>query len=391
MPRLETENVKIIQEELQLIESISANNAITMPPSFYTDPDFLEVEKKILFRTDWVCLGRVDEIPNIGDYITADIVGEQLLIVRDNDNEIRVMSNVCRHRSSMIASGRGNKKRFTCPYHAWSYDNDGQLLSAPYMDRVEGFDKKSCKLPSFNTEIWQGFIFVNLDGKAKALSPQLEGLLPHIKNYHLESMNHIHAEETIWGANWKCLGENFMEGYHLSPTHAKTLHPITPTALCKKIPGEDAYTAYKSHYPPSLPERTPYHSDLTDEEKRYGVLFWIYPSLVAVVSSHFSVYIILRPDTADTVDLRWGVVGHSEPGDQAALDYLELVNAFNAEDRQKLEGVQKGLKSRAAVRSYLAPPDFEGTIWDFYQYVSSRIGRISDSIVESKCDTEVDL
>ena len=89
----------------------------TMPPSFYKDESLFSVEMEELFIKGWVCLGRSDEIPEPGDYFTVDICNEPLIIVRNQSADVSVLSNVCRHRGSQILTGRGNSKRFTCPYH----------------------------------------------------------------------------------------------------------------------------------------------------------------------------------------------------------------------------------------------------------------------------------
>ncbi len=174
------------------------------------------------------------------------------------------------------------------------------------MDKVEGFDKKAICLPRLKSEIWKGFIFVNLDGEAPPLADRLLGLEPLIQNYHIEERHFLHQEEETWQTNWKSLTENFMEGYHLSITHAKTLHHITPTALCREGPAGDGYTAYVSGYAPDYLDREPYHPDLIPEERRQSVLFCVYPSFAITCAPNFALYMCLRPTAADAVTLRGG-------------------------------------------------------------------------------------
>jgi choline monooxygenase len=159
-----------------------------LPPACFTSEAFLELEREEIFRKEWICLSRVDEIPKRGDNFTTELIGEQLIVVRGKDDEVRVLSNVCRHRSSVIAEGDGNTRNFVCPYHAWTYATDSQLLRAPYMDQVKRFETKGCRLPSFAIEIWHGFIYVNLDGNAKPLAPRLKSLDPFVQNHHMEEM-----------------------------------------------------------------------------------------------------------------------------------------------------------------------------------------------------------
>jgi phenylpropionate dioxygenase-like ring-hydroxylating dioxygenase large terminal subunit len=347
----------------------------TMPAQFYTSEAFHRFENDHLFRKEWICLGHVGEIPRAGDFFTTELVDEMLLVVRDHEAVPRVLSNVCRHRGHPVAEGKGNRRRFVCPYHAWSYGCDGALLNAPFMQKVEAFDKRKIRLPELRSEIWKGFIFVNLDGQAPPLDVRLHDLERTASNYHLGERHLLFQEEDTWQTNWKCLTENFMEGYHLSITHAKTLHHITPTALCRKLPGGEGYTAYVSGYDPDFPDREPYHPDLTPEERRQSLLFCIYPSFVITCAPNFSLYMCLRPETADAVTLRWGVIGYvDDPEHPAAQEYLSIGRAFNAEDREKLESLQRALRTKFYEPGFLAPDDLEGTVRDFHRYLAGRLG-----------------
>jgi phenylpropionate dioxygenase-like ring-hydroxylating dioxygenase large terminal subunit len=346
----------------------------SMPPAFYTSPDLAEVERERIFRQDWVCLGHVAEIPAPGDYFTFDLVDEPLLVVRGEDGEVRVLSNVCRHRGNLVAEGAGNRLRFVCGYHGWAYATDGVLAAAPLMATVPGFDRGACALPRFRSEIWQDFIFVDLDGVSAPLGPRLDGLLPHIQNYHHPGRSHQFVAQELWNTNWKSLVENFIEGYHLSVAHRTTLHPVTPTALCRRIACGPGVGAYLAGYDPAVPERGPYHPDLTAEERRASVMFGAFPNLLVGVVPNVTLYMIISPLAADRVSVKWGLAGTvDDPNDPAVVRYRDLCFAFNAEDRAALEAVQKGMMSRHYHGGPLAPPDFEGTIWDFYGYLAGRL------------------
>lgn len=360
-----------------LKERLNVANATpkSMPPSFYGDPAVYEEEIERVFLSSWICVGRADEVPNVGDYYTLEMFDEALIVARQSDNSVAVLSNVCRHRGSLIMQGRGNEKRFTCPYHRWSYHLDGGLLAAPLVDKTPGFDAKQCKLPTFRSEIWMGWIFVNLDGKAEDFQSQIQGLDAYVKNYHVEEMRSIDASTEYWDLNWKCLAENFMEGYHLTPVHRNTLHPMTPTKLCEKIPGGAGYTGYKSHYNSNFEGRTQVHPDMTEEECRQSMMVWIYPSFVAAISPNSTVYMSITPTGNSQLQTRWDVIAREsvfEGGE--AQERLEFARSYNKEDRERLLDVQQGLRSRFATRGYLAPPDLEGTVWDFYEYMAKKLG-----------------
>ncbi len=147
-----THGVKALQQELE--PYWDPEYRYSLPPAFYTDAGWLDFEIETLLKREWLCLGRVDEVRNPGDYFTIDVLDEPILVVRGDDGRLRVLANICRHRNMPVAEGRGNCKRFVCPYHAWSYRNDGQLLRAPYLEQQ--VDPADCALPELKSEVWQG-------------------------------------------------------------------------------------------------------------------------------------------------------------------------------------------------------------------------------------------
>lgn len=351
-----------------------AEEAWAMPAEFYTSPAFLEVETEELLRQDWICIGHVGELRNPGDFFTTELLGEQLLAVRDVDGQVRVLSNVCRHRGNRVAEGAGNARKFVCQYHAWTYDTTGALKVAPMMRKQAAFDQSKCGLPEFASEVWKGWLFVNPDGGAPPLAPRLEGLSGVIANYHQEDRYLVFMEEDVWHCNWKALFENFMEGYHLSSTHLTTLHPITPTKLCRKMRSGDGWTGYHAFYDPDYPPRGPFHPDLTEEEKNNSPMYGVFPNLMVGMGTDFTLFMIIRPDGSDRVRIRWGVTGQKdEPNSGATRSYVDLCRSFNAEDKEKLEILQQALKTRNYHGGPLAPDDYEGTIWDFIQYLARRL------------------
>ncbi|MBX2878403.1 MAG: aromatic ring-hydroxylating dioxygenase subunit alpha [Granulosicoccus sp.] len=346
----------------------------SMPPSFYTHPDILSLEVSKVFSSSWLCVGRASDLPDPGDYQCIELFNEPLVVVRQKNHELRALSNVCRHRGSIILSGSGSTQRLTCPYHRWTYELDGSLKGAPLMDKLAHFDKTQCQLPEFPCTIWMGWIFINLDPNASALVDQLTGLNALVSNYHAQEMHSVEAAEESWPVNWKCLAENFMEGYHLTPVHRKTLHPMTPTRLCEKVSAGPGYTAYKSHYDENFKGRTEYHPAMTEEEKTQSMMVWIYPSFVAAISPNSAVYMSITPEGPEQLKTCWGVIARpSLFKDGEAQERFEFARAFNTEDRTRLLDVQKGLKSRFAQRGFLAPKDYEGCVWDFYQFMADRL------------------
>lgn len=371
-----SEEVSHLRNELAHRAELPAEDARAMPALYYTSPAFLNAEIDEVFRRDWMCIGHVGELAKPGEFFTTDLLGEQLLATHGNDGVIRVLSNVCRHRGNRVAEGRGNATKFICSYHTWTYDTAGALKAAPLMKRQRSFDQSKCGLPEFASEVWKGWLFVNLDGTAAPLAPKIEGLGEVIANYHQEDRHLVFMEEDVWNCNWKALFENFMEGYHLSATHLTTLHPVTPTKLCRKMVSGEGWTGYHACYDPDYPPREPFHPDLNEFERNNSPMYGVYPNLMVGMGTDFTLFMIIRPDGPERVRIRWGVTGQEDASDaEATRNYVSLCRSFNTEDKEKLETLQLAMQTRGFDGGPLAPDDFEGTIWDFIQYMAARMGR----------------
>lgn len=355
----------------QLIEiaGTSLDRAVSLPGTFYTSQAYFDHEVETLLKHQWHCLGRADEIPQPGDYFTAQLYHEPLLVVRGDDGSVRVLSNVCRHRGMPVAQGSGSTRRFICSYHAWSYNRDGGLANAPRM-RDKGLDKSKCGLAEFRSEIWNGFLYVNLDDNAKPLTGSLGSLENLLSNYRTNGMRFVYAAEEIWNTNWKCLVENFMESYHLSVVHPETLHSYTPTGLSRKALADQTFTSYCANYPNNIPSRGAGALDLSDEERQRSTLFCLFPTQVASQAASLLVSLSLLPIAVDRVGVRWTMSVHGDDLTQDDIDErIRLWTEVNREDREKLERMQVALSSRHALSGLLAPSDYEGTVWDFYQFL----------------------
>ena len=136
-----------------------------------------------------------------------------------------------------LLEGEGNCKSIICPYHAWTYDKQGQLTAAPFMKTRTGFDMTKMKLPEVRCEVWQGWVYLTLNQKAQSLAVRLKELETYIEGYGMAQYRQISSEDEVWDTNWKNLTENFMEGYHLPVAHRKTLgghFPVNETRFAEK-------------------------------------------------------------------------------------------------------------------------------------------------------------
>lgn len=371
---MQHESFEVLGAALGRSEQAGYNEAWSMPRSYYTNPGILALEREHLFGAEWICIGRGDEIPKPGDYMSFQLCDEPLVALRGEDGNIRIFSNVCRHRGAILVEGRGNGPRLVCPYHHWSYDHQGRLAGAPRMEAHGQFDKAGCRLPQFASEEWHGFLFVNLSADPKPLAPQLQGLEAMIKNYHMEQMRTRYVADEVWHTNWKCLIENFMEGYHLTPLHRTTLHPVNPTRLCTHFPPGDAYFGYNAGYSPDLPRSNKGHPDLRDAEADNCVMFAIPPGLVSGCGGDYSSFICVQPETVDRVRAKLGLIFYGDTWTDADVAHaVKLFNDTMNEDKAVLLGLMRGMASKHHAAGPLAPADLEGPVLDFYRYYSRRM------------------
>ncbi len=223
-----------LQQTLDAIRAMrsTAGEAPMLPPGCYTSKEFFEFEREAVFAHSWVCVGRVEQIPEPGDYLAVTVGGEPLLAARTNEGTVNVMSAVCQHRGQVITCTSGSARSFRCPLHFWSYDLDGKLIGAPRMGGAEEIAhlRSTVKLPSVRSEIWHGFLFVNLDPDAKPLVPTLAKLEPFWENYEAADLVAIPPVkgDAVLPWNWKLHFENFTDAYHPEFVHKGT-HDFAPS------------------------------------------------------------------------------------------------------------------------------------------------------------------
>lgn len=359
-----------LREKLQQLAALPADRPMGMPGAYYTSQDQFEHEAATVLRQGWHCLGRADEIPEPGDFFTVQLLNEPLIVVRGDDHQVRVLANVCRHRGMPLAEGRGTTKRFVCSYHAWAYGRDGALLRAARMENA-GFDAKNCKLHGHNVTLWNGFIYVNLDKAVVPFEhPDLDGLLAP---YETEKMRLVHVAEENWHTNWKCLVENFMEGYHLSVVHPQTLHGYTPTGLARKLLTGPGFTSYGANYPGDIPSRGDGAPGLSDAERKRSTLFAKFPTQVASQAASLLVSISIFPIHAGLIRVKWTMSTYGDNlDDETIAQRIKLWEEVNREDREKLERMQVALGSDHALEGPLAGDDYEGTIRDFQLWLAAQ-------------------
>ncbi|MEM9583010.1 MAG: Rieske 2Fe-2S domain-containing protein [Pseudomonadota bacterium] len=365
-------------DELQSNVSVPFAKARAMPPSVYTSPEFLQHELDGIFAKDWFCVGRASSLSKPGDYVTLDLAGQPVIVLRDKTGALRAMSNVCRHRMSTLLEGRGSTRSIVCPYHAWTYNLDGSLRGAPAMTLNEDFCKTDYQLPSVRCEEWLGWVFVSLNPESADVATQLSKLEDLVSDYNMAAYTETFFETHIWDTNWKVLAENFMESYHLPVCHAGTIGGLSKLEEMVCPPGEDAFNYHTILKDESLRIALahPNNTRMEGDRRRTTFLLAIYPSLLITLTPGYFWYLSLHPHGVGQVHIGFGGGMSDDYADdadaQANFEQLKtLLDDVNAEDKGCTEKVYRGLCSSDAAPGHLS--HLERPNYDFAQYINARV------------------
>ena len=357
--------LETLRQQRPLSESFS------LPPQGYYSPAFYQLETERIFSREWVCVGHQDEVPAPGDFFTTELVGEQIIIIRDASG-VRALSNVCRHRCSQLLEGRANVERIVCPYHGWTYGLDGRLLKTTYMEQARGFEPSNLCLPALRLEVWNGYLYLNLDDGAEPLAPRLDGLTDLIGHFHIDEMRYHFFGESMWEANWKIITENFSENYHTHRVHPDSLNLSNPTRMTKMLGGKGTYHV---HLEPYNDEREPlpgsFHPDVPPSERNHVVLFAVFPSATYGAHARRTFSFVIHPMGPERSRVKWGLATREDMSGEQLEEMKNIYVDIIEEDHVVIERLQRALKSRRAAPGPLS--HLEQSAWDLYHYLGEHL------------------
>lgn len=356
------------------------SDACSLPPAIYHDTGVYELELEKVFGCEWICIGRAAELANPGDFICSKIVDTPVFAIRQRDASIKAFANICAHRSSRLLSGAGHVSRISCPYHSWTYEIDGRLIGAPFMQRTAGFETRDYRLKQFECEQWQGFVYVSLDSKMPSLAKRLNMLEGLIGDYRIADYVPVFSMEETWQTNWKCLVENFMDAYHLHRVHRNSFAQYGSSEETTELfEGDETFT-YHFVEEESGPKSVQAHPDntwLTGANRHRTWLINIFPSHVIQLQPDMLWYLSILPKGIDQVSIRWAVsvpaeILNSVEDRQAHIDeLLALLRLVNSEDRPVVENVFRTTASSHATPGPLSY--LERNVREFGCYLARRL------------------
>ncbi|MEM1255092.1 MAG: aromatic ring-hydroxylating dioxygenase subunit alpha [Cyanobacteria bacterium P01_H01_bin.21] len=341
----------------------------------YTDPHIFHHEVTNIFDNDWVMVGRAGAIPKPGDYMTAFLGQRPIIVMRQQDGSIRTMANYCLHRYVKLLEGSGSTNRIVCPYHCWAYKLDGELIGVPEREGFCTEDIEGITLETLTTDEYLGYIFVSLQKDLPPVSERLQNLSLILKNFELDRYEDRHVvHEELWNANWKLIYHNFIESYHVTYTHTKSIGPANPTKLVEYGPiGDPNFTIHSNSY---THEHQPdiYNPHLNKDEFRRFYVAGVFPNGLIAVDPNFVWWMALEPTSVDQTNARWGLsFSHhamkTMPEPEKFVDeIINVIEIATAEDKEMVERMQAGANFGSDKAGLLHAP-LEVYIKEFDDYV----------------------
>lgn len=322
------------------------SSSLSLRKDAYVEPSWFRVDQEAILARSWQWVCHVEKLRAPGSYVSVEIAGRPVVVIRDGEGTLRAFYNVCKHRAHVLLKGSGVTTRILCPYHAWVYGLDGHLRRAPRTERLNGFNPSEVCLDRLAVEEFCGFVFVNLDPQARPLREQSGPLDTEIRHWapDVEQLTFAHRLTYDIRANWKTVVDNFLECYHCPTAHKDfctlvdmdsyrvTTHAIHSSHMADA--GTSANTAY----------------DVSNATVRTHAVWWLWPTTCLMRYPGRSSMIVLNiiptgPDsTHETYDF---FLETPEPNaaERESIRYLDDV--LQAEDIAICESVQKGMSTPA--------------------------------------------
>jgi nitrite reductase/ring-hydroxylating ferredoxin subunit len=380
-PSLDTLSQALVQEIVATSTRCVApvSEAEILPAEAYVDERVWRFERKHLFGREWLCIGHVNTVAEPGTYVQVTIQEEPVLMTRDLDGELHVLSGICRHRGHPLVGGVAaydeeapalHGDRLTCPYHGWTYRLDGRLTSAPSMNETTPVHelRNRLQLVAIRFEVFHGLVFINFDAESEPLAPRLAKLDQLLENYHVERLvpGKVLVKDALpW--NWKLHHENALEPYHTDFVH-KGHHNAVPSAktlFTTFEPGDGQIirsTGFATAGADLLAhggQRACEIPGLGPEQLDRVFFVSVMPNLVCVIQPSFISITIMDPVGAAEmrsrrINLYPEEASRAPDFEQRCADDLEVIKVLVSEDEATQAALQRAYRSRYVPRGRLS-------------------------------------
>jgi choline monooxygenase len=334
----------------EIIEGYDPNRqfarASSPPSSWYTNTRILELEQRTVFSQSWQIAGRSDQVHNPGQYITAEVAGEPLLVIRGNDNVLRGFFNVCRHHAAAVmTNSEGKAENLRCPYHGWTYNPEGKLILTPEFAGVANFDRSANGLVPIQVAEWQNWIFAILEPTGPSLQEFLgTELLDRLEPLNLERLSWFERRSYFLNCNWKVFVDNYLDGgYHVPHIHGG-LGSVLDYSQYTIETGEH----FCLQSSPIVAEKGEAQTSAVRKGERANY-FWLYPNFMINVYEGVMDTNLVIPRGVDKTEVIFDYyfADVSESAREKNLASIAVSEQIQSEDVAICESVQRGLNSRA--------------------------------------------
>jgi len=352
-----------------------ADGATTLPQRYFVSPEVFSEEQDAIFSAHWVLVGHQSQVGKAGDFFVQEVAGESLIVACDRNGTVRGFYNVCRHRGTRLCEEQsGHSSTIQCPYHAWTYGLDGQLVGAPHMDVVKDFAKGDYSLHSVNLALWEGFIFVNLADEPIPLEEEFAPLIGKFTHWNLPQLRSARRVEYDVRANWKLIFENYSECYHCPGVHP-ALQKLTPYDLAENDlcegPFLGGYMPITKGHSLTMSGNACALSvgDIRAEDHARVFYYSIFPNMLLSMHPDYVMVHQLRPQSPERTLILCDWYFHADAGAAAdppfnpddAIDFWDMTNK---QDWHVCELSQQGIASRAYQPGPYSPRETIPAAWD---------------------------
>jgi choline monooxygenase len=320
--------------------------ASTPPSSWYTDSSVFELEQPTVFSHTWQFIGRSEQVRDPGQYISCEIAGEPILVVRGNDAILRGFFNVCRHHAAaVITQSEGTAQSLRCPYHGWTYDLQGALVLAPEFGGVADFNRFANSLVPIEIAVCKNWVFAKLDHGNPSLQDFLgKDLLEHFEALNLEQLNWLERRSYTLNCNWKVFVDNYLDGgYHVPHLH-RALNSVLDYGNYTIETGE----RFCLQSSPLVLHSSEGDTGALRRGER-ALYYWIYPNLMINIYASVMDTNLVIPRGVERTEIIFDYyfADVSLGAKQQNLASIAVSEQIQAEDVAICESVQRGLASRS--------------------------------------------
>jgi phenylpropionate dioxygenase-like ring-hydroxylating dioxygenase large terminal subunit len=343
----ETEMERTLKEILASYnDAAPLSEAYTIPAAWYTDARVAGLERENVFARTWQVVGRTDQLRRHGQYVTATVASEPIVVVRGSDNKLRAFFNVCRHHAMTVMNEPcGEAQHLRCPYHGWTYNLEGELRGMTEFEGVCNFDRAQNGLVPVRVETWDRFVFVNLDPQAAPLETFLGALVERAKPLGFSELKFVERRSYTQNCNWKVYVDNFLDGgYHVPHMH-KGLNSVLDYKNYT-IENVDRLCIQSS---PVTVDSDSEASAAATRKGNCAFYFWQYPNFMLNWYEGYLDTNLVIPLGVDRCEVIFDFYfGNTDPTQMPYIrESISVSERVQQEDIVICDGVQRGLSSRA--------------------------------------------